>query len=429
MVTEKYLAACATEGGGLRDVMAEAEFPAVFTEAWEKYLLPRPLFSEEGRTRRAAADLAGLFTLMASLPDRLFDGDRRKFCAAIGADERRTALMTALGGEPHLYGRADLYDDGTRFRLLEFNIGSELGGVDVSEVNRVLLAHPEFAEFAGEHGLSHVDTPAAIARQFVRATQKEAPVVATLEAIGGLMAYEPLHRSFQETMKRCGIELLLGEVDQVEVKGGRLFLHGRPIDLVLRYYSVNQLARDPRNDVHAETVMRAHEDGKVVLWTPLSSTMLSYKSCLPLISDPDLCGDLTPDENALIERILPWTRTLTPGLVEQVRAEREELILKPFAGLAGRGIHAGWDQTDREWAETISDCLDRDHIVQRRVVPVREPVMDPASGAVQDWLVVWGLFVFPEEYGGASCRAVPSGGTSVVNLGSKGAKVASAFHY
>ncbi|NED58061.1 hypothetical protein G3I24_45120, partial [Micromonospora aurantiaca] len=99
---------------------------------------------------------------------------------------------------------------GSQFRLLEFNIGSELGGVDMSELNRGLLADEEFAGFADAAGLSTVDTPAAIARQFVQATGKEAPVVATLEAIGGMAAYESLHLSFQETMKRYGIELLLG---------------------------------------------------------------------------------------------------------------------------------------------------------------------------------------------------------------------------
>lgn len=427
MVTSAFIDAC---DGPLRGVMSDVELPPVFADAWGKYLLSRPLFSSLTRTRQAADDLTGLFTVMASLPDRLFGGDRRAFCAAIGADPRRTELMTRFDGEPILYGRADLYDDGSEYRLLEFNIGSELGGVDISEANRSLLAHKEFGAFAEEHGLSTVDTPAEIARQFVRATQKEAPVVATLEAIGGMAAYEGLHRSFQDTMKRYGIELLMGEVDQVQDKDGRLYLHGRPLDLILRYYSAHQVARDPRNDEPVETVMRAYAEGKVALWTPLTASMFSYKSCLPLVSDPDMRAELSPDENALIDRILPWTRTLVPDLVDQVRAEREQLILKPFAGLSGRGIRVGWDQTDREWSETVAECLRGDYIVQRRVVPVTEPVVDAKTGAVEDWLAVWGLFVFPDGYGGAFCRAVPSsGGASVVNLGTKGARVCSAFHY
>ncbi|WP_433465538.1 hypothetical protein [Spirillospora sp. CA-128828] len=424
MVTSRYL-----DDPRLTDVMADVEMPPLLGEAWSGRLLPRPLFSSRERTRRAAADVADLFGLLTSLPDRLFGGDRRAFCAAVGADERRAALMTRLDGEPVLCGRADLHDDGERFRLLEFNVGSELGGVDISEVNRALLGTKVFAEFAEEHGLSTVDTPAVLARQFVQATQKEAPVVATVEGIGGIAPYEALHRSFQESMKRHGIELVFGELDQVRERNGRLYLHDRPIDLVLRYFSAHQVVRDPRNAEPAEAVMRAHEKGRVVLWTPLSSSMFSYKSCLPLLSDPDLRADLPPEANALIDRLLPWTRKLTPDLVDLVRDERERLILKPVAGLSGRGIRAGWDRTDAEWAETVAECAREDFIVQRRVAPVLEPVRDVESGAVSDWLAVWGLFVFPEEYGGVWCRTVPSGAASVVNLGTKGARVSSAFHY
>lgn len=413
----------------LREVMADVELPPSLAGAWRNHLLSRPLFSERARIRRAADDLTTLFKLMAALPDRLFDGDRRRFCAAIGADERRTALMTAFGGEPVLCGRADLYDDGEQYRLLEFNVGSELGGVDMSEVNRGLLTHKEFAEFADEHALSTVDTPAALARHFVQATQKEAPVVATVEGLGGIAQYESLHHSFQESMGRHGIELHYGELDQTHVKNGRLYLRDRPIDLVLRYFSANQIVRDPRNEEPAKAVLRAHEEGKVALWTPLTSNMFSYKSCLPLVSDPDMRADLSPEENDLIDRILPWTRTLTPDLSDRVRAEREHLILKPFAGLSGQGIRVGWDMTDREWAETVADCMKENYIVQRRVVPVTEPVMDPRTGTVEEWLNVWGLFMFPDGYGGAWCRTVPSGGAPVVNLGTKGARIAPAFHY
>lgn len=429
MVTGKYLDACAAEDGGLRDVMAAAEFSAPFREGWGRYLLPRPMFIEQERIRAAADDVAGLFDLLAGLPDRLFDGDPRKLCAAIGADERQAALMTRLADRPPRYGRADLYDDGSALRLLEFNVGSELGGVDVSEAGRALLATEAFGAFAAEFGLGHVDTVEAIARQFVAATGKDAPVVASLEAIGGMPKYLALQRSFQESVKRCGVEVLLGEVDEVERRGGRLYLRDRPVDLVLRYFTVGQLCRDPRNDPHVERIVRAHEAGEVVLWTPLTSAMFSYKSCLPLVSDPELRGELSAEEAALVDRILPWTRMLTPDLADLVRAERANMIIKPIGGLGGTGVHAGWDQTDREWAETVAACTGRGHIVQRRVRPRPEPVMDPRTGAIEEWSAVWGVFTVPDGYGGAFCRAMPSGTGSVVNLSGKGARIAPVFHY
>ncbi|GGU94973.1 hypothetical protein GCM10010182_09040 [Actinomadura cremea] len=424
MVTAKYLDACAADPA-LRNVMASADLPESFAEAWGKYLLPRPMFCDEDGVRRAADDLSGLFRLLTSLPDRLFGGDVRAFCAALGMDERRIDIMSRFSGEPILYGRADLYQEGSGYRLMEFNVGSELGGVDVSESGRALLEARPFRAFAEDHGLTHVDTTAAIARQFVQATGTDAPVVATLEGVDGIAAYEALHRSFQDAMRRHGVDLVYGEVDQVQTRDGRLYLHGKPIDLVLRYYSTNQIARDDRNERPAETVQRAHEDGRVVLWTPVSNGMFGYKSCLALLSG---C-DLPPGDRALVDRVLPWTRALTPDLAERVRAERETVILKPVAGLSGRGIRAGWDQTDREWAGTVAECLREPYIAQRRIVANREPVMDPGTGEITDWSAVWGVFAFPDGYGGAFCRAVPDGGGSVVNLGTTGARVTSVFHH
>ncbi|MFD0899471.1 hypothetical protein [Actinomadura sediminis] len=424
MVTRKYLDACAADPA-LRTVMASAELPEPLAAAWGKHLLPRPMFCDEAEIRGAADDLSALFRLLTSLPDRLFGGDVRAFCAALGMDERRIDIMTRFSGEPILYGRADLYHDGSGYRLMEFNVGSELGGVDISEVNRPLLATPPFRAFAEDHGLTHVGTPAAIARQFVRATGKDAPVVATLEGVGGIAAYETLHRSFQDAMRRHGIDLVYGEVDQVQTRNGRLYLHGKPIDLVLRYYSSNQIARDDRNERPAETVQRAHEDGRVVLWTPVSNGMFGYKSCLAMLSE---C-DLPPGDRALVDRVLPWTRRLTPELADRVRAERETTILKPIAGLSGHGVRAGWDQDDREWADTVTECLREPYIAQRRIVPNREPVLDPATGESTDWSAVWGVFAFPDGYGGAFCRAVPDGGDSVVNFGATGARVTPVLHH
>lgn len=423
MVTHKYLDACAADPA-LRDAVASADLPDAYAAAWRNYLLPRPMFCAEDGIRSAADDLARLFGLLTSLPDRLFGGDVRAFCGALGMDEHRSGIMTRFTGDPVLYGRADMYQDASGFRLMEFNVGSELGGVDVSELNRPLLGTGAFGAFAADHGLAHVDTPAAIARQFVRATGRDDPVVATLEGVGGIAPYEAMHRSFQASMRRHGIDLVYGDVDQVQTRNGRLHLHGKPIDLVLRYYTPNQIARDDRNVRPAETVQRAHEDGRVVLWTPVSNGMFAYKSCLALLSG----ADLAPGERALVDRVLPWTRHLTRDLAEFVRAERDTMILKPIAGLGGHGIRTGWDQTDREWADTVAECLREPYIAQRRIVPNREPVMD-RDGRVTDWTAVWGVFAFPDGYGGAFCRTVPADGGSVVNIGTTGARVASVFHH
>ena len=48
----------------------------------------------------------------------------------------------------YLLGTADIYHDGTNFRLMELNLGSPVGGQDNAMLNEVLLEHPAVAESA-----------------------------------------------------------------------------------------------------------------------------------------------------------------------------------------------------------------------------------------------------------------------------------------
>ncbi|MCZ0982406.1 hypothetical protein O1L60_35520 [Streptomyces diastatochromogenes] len=115
----------------------------------------------DGRVRPGPG---GLFGLLLSLPERLFDGDVERYAAEIGLAPPLVALLRRAGsGVPAKLGRADAYHDGTAFKLLEFNLGSEVGGLDMDVFNQSLLRVPEFAGFAREHGLAHVDIAARIA--------------------------------------------------------------------------------------------------------------------------------------------------------------------------------------------------------------------------------------------------------------------------
>jgi hypothetical protein len=444
-VTDRYLQECLRPGSQLRQVMAEATFPPRFFESCGKRLLGRPFFIEEAQIRRVADDLVHLFDLLVSLPGRLFGGDLDRYCEVLGIDRRRAALMRRFGGgRPTLYGRADLYHDGTSFKLLEFNVGSELGGTDRAEISRALLEVDAFRVFADEHRLGYVHTGREVAKLLRRAaepiTSSDRPVVALLEADGGLAPYLHLVNSFQEMMRGLGIDLLLGEVSQVREQGGRLFLQGKPIDVVLRYFSVDQICEDPDGEAIVEPIFRAHEEGRVALLTTMESTLYANKGTMALLSDPRFRDAYSADEIALVDRLLPWTRSLVEGpvqvgaetvdLVEYCRANRGRLILKPRDDFGGSGIVVGWEKTDHEWKEALVSCGEGRYVAQERVRPRREPVVDPQTGVVSDWVAAWDAFLTPDGYAGSHIRALPAGEGSIIGMGATpAARTTGVFYY
>src|SRR5947207_2954099 len=82
-ITELYIEQC-TRDVQLRRTVHQAVFPEVFTETVADKLLSRPLFAPRERLLRFADDLATIFGLMISLPNRLFGGDLYRYCDAVG---------------------------------------------------------------------------------------------------------------------------------------------------------------------------------------------------------------------------------------------------------------------------------------------------------------------------------------------------------
>ncbi|HET7666134.1 MAG TPA: hypothetical protein VFK56_08705 [Mycobacterium sp.] len=440
-VTTDYVDECFGNSSSLRRAAAEIELPPTYSNSYGKLVLARPLFVDHDQITGFADDLTALFTLLTSLPARCFDGDLQRYCAALRMDERLADLMR-LGatGRPELYGRADAYHDGTSFRLLEFNVGSELGGIDAAQLNRAFLDVASFRDFADHHQLSYIDTAAVLADALRAAAHRVSssgePVVALLEGPGGLKDHEHVFAAIQEAVQGHGIDLLLGEIDQVGFRNGKAVLDGIPVDVVLRYFTAGQLLDYPTGRSAMDMLMRAHRTGDTVLFTPLESGLFATKTSLALVHDPRLREEFTVAERELVDRIVPWTRVVSTGiatdrreLLDACRAQREALILKPGVGYGGVGAVLGREVSDREWSDTLIAIKDGDYVVQRIVSPASEPVCNPDTGAPEDWRANWGIFTTKAGYAGAFVRALKAHDGSVISYSNPGTRGAGVYTY
>lgn len=431
-VTRSYLDECAAEGrDGLRGVVDHLRFPPHFTTAFDGRVLGRPLFVEETAIRGVADRLMRFHDLIVSLPGRLHGGDVFAYGEALGLDRRSVELVRRNGLVPPIpYGRADLHRDGDSWRLLEFNIGADLGGMErTGDIPRALMDVPRFREFAEKHRLTYPDIGAGIARMLTRCAESVSaagtPVVVMLESNGRVAQYRKYMLPFQEYMRGKGIDLRLAEVGELSSPGGKIHLDGTPVDVILRYVSVDQILADPEVAGAMEPVFRAHEEGRTVQLTPICTDLHGNKGILPMLHDPRFRAALAEEELALIDGMLPWTRSMAEGtvevdgdvvdLIDYCRAHREELILKPNNDARGGGIVAGWETSDGDWRRALTECDRRRFLVQRKAPAQPEPVQDAETGEVRDWLATWGVYLTDEGYAGTYIRALSeSAGSAVV---------------
>ncbi len=429
-VTARFLEEGADPRSPLRGVAAGLPLPPALATAAGERLLPRPLFAPQGAVDRAADDAVRLFGLLTSLPQRLFDGDLHAYCHALGIDERTRRLITRLGGSaPPLYGRTDMSFDGTSFRLLEFNIASELGGIDRAGTLPALWARAAgFASFADEHRLTYLDTGRRVADTLRTAarpvTGDRTPVVALLEGPGGLARFGAVWEAVAELMRAQGLDFRVGEVTGVRRRRGRIHVDGARVDLVLRCFSADEILGTPSGESLVEPLFSAHEDGDVVLWTPLECHLFSNKGALALLSSPAGRHTLCADDRALVDRLLPWTRTLAhdartrdPDVFHDCLTRQEELVLKPRAQYGGTGVVAGWETSRSDWRSALESVDTGGAVIQRRADSRLEPVHDPATGRTEDWRCVWSLFLTPQGHAGTYARALPAVHGSVVGMG------------
>jgi hypothetical protein len=231
---------------------------------------------------------------------------------------------------------------------------------------------------------------------------------------------------------------MLGELSQLSERAGRIVLDDVPLDLVIRCFSVNQIIDDAAGQAAYDLMCRACERNSLVLYTPLETFLFNDKGTIALLSDAQFGDRFSRDERQLIDRLIPWTRTLRErrtefngepvDLISFCLEFQDDLVLKPSAGYGGIGVVTGWETGKEEWADLLRRNVGGPFVVQSRVTPAAEPVVNPDTGAVEEVVVTWGIYMSDTGYAGAVMRAAPLGGGGVINFGTH-ASVTGLFTY
>ncbi|MEV5259479.1 hypothetical protein AB0L02_15670 [Streptomyces anulatus] len=415
--------------------------------AYQDRFLNGPAFLHESELRTLVGDLHTVYGLLRSLPERGFDGSVTALAAAVGLDPLQSALITrsARTGSLLPLGRADLYHDGTGFKLLEFNITSALGGFENADINRAMLAYPPLEEFVRSHGLRYEDTLGHMVRTMyaecaANIPAGRAPVVAVVDTVENFAVVGPRLRVFAEKLADYGVEGIACDLGEITYPNGRPTASGRTVDVVFRYFLPEDLT-DPTAAAQLEPLLTAVEQGRLGLFSRLDAELYGNKGTLAMLSDEQHRDRYDAAELACLDRLLPWTRyvrphTTDPGgtrvdLLPHALVHQHELILKPTLLHGGNGIIAGWQVDPAEWETRVTSAMNGPFVLQRRVRPAAEPFPD-GTGGVRELFLNWGLYLGArgaedDGYAGGFVRGSADPGVGVVSMGS-GATVGCVFH-
>lgn len=404
---------------------------ARFREWFTRPLLARPTILDDAQTRQLGTDLPAMLSILQSLPQRLFDGDQLAFARAIGWTQRSVAhALEHLSGPPVPLGRADLVNTPSGFQMVEYNTSSSLGSFEFGELCRAVLTDDAFGPFAESAGLYHVDPLASMVDTLLSTTghgPADRPVIALVE-----WPTTPISVNsslFVDLMVDLGFRVVAGTLDELSLTGDGLFLGDVRIDIVYRVFLLKAIADDPAAPEVLATLIEAVRTGAVGLFSPVNADLYGTKTCMALVSDERNRQRFTPGELEIIDRVLPWTRSMAdPAITEYVLAHREELVLKPSIGHAGLGVVAGWLRTPEEWAVDVRTALRGEFVVQRRARSVAERFPGAAPGDPHSACFLhWGMFVTGGGLAGGFVKGLLDRAQDVRYLGD-GSHVGCVFH-
>ena len=103
-----------------------------------------------------------------------------------------------------------------------------------------------------------------------------------------------------------GFDAVYEDPRALTFEGGRLWAKGKAIDLVYRRVLTNEFLE---KEAEVKALFDAYEAQAVVMVNPFRSKTAHKKACFALLSGDHLGTDwMTREEQAVVERTIPWTR-------------------------------------------------------------------------------------------------------------------------
>lgn len=293
--------------------------------------------------------------------------------------------------------RPDLLVERGQPRIVEFNIGTRLGGGTLAP--RMAQG---YARLCPEAGLCPPPS-AVIARSqaMVQALGGEVgdgkrrrlaiPAYWTVDEAGRRRQNKKVKKLVLAEVMRAGFEVVRPDLGELRLDAtGRLLAADEPIDLVLIQWGSAETAHIVDGVGGLAALRGADRAGTVALFPRTESVLISSKTVLAWLHEDADAGLLAPTDRHLVRTHVPRTAVLgldgpaAEGSGPQgLTSERDRVVLKPAVGRSGDGVLFGSRTTQQDWLSQAMDAAREAPVVlQERVEPdqVTMPFFDQVSG-------------------------------------------------
>ncbi len=232
----------------------------------------------------------------------------------------------------------------------------------------------------------------------------------------------------KEYFESKGYPTVIVDPRELKFKDGKLYHEDFRVDLIYRRVIFKELWAHRKE---AGDLLKAYMKGKVCVVNPFRSKLAANKAVLSILSNPAYDFLFTPEEIAIREKHIPWTRRVVDAkkfyggkkdfLKELILEHQESLVLKPAEGYGGKDVQIGNETSKADWEKTLLRAMraDENWVVQEFVpIPTMSvPVLKKTGVKIVEKKVNLNPFVFGGRYAGSMARLSDE---SVINVSAGG---------
>ncbi len=287
------------------------------------------------------------------------------------------------------FARVDTFldEDDYRIRFCEFNGDGSSGMNENREITNSIVASEAFRVFSEGHAVRGCDLfePWVDAFLGIYATHEhrvEKPRIAICDYLENGVVDE--FHLFADLFRGRGYECAVADVRELSFDGETLRdASGGRVDAIWR--------RCVTNDVidhwdESQGLIEAVRAEKVALIGSFAGHIVHDKQIFEVLFKPETCAFLTAEEISFVEETVPLTAFLDDSAVNlaQIRANKDEWIIKPSDHYGADDVYAGCAQSEERWGELIdafaNGAAGHPFIVQRYIRPFKTETLPPDTG-------------------------------------------------
>ena len=398
----------------------------------------RPFFlspEDEQRVRIVAETIAALGerVVAAALEDRALFAQFR-----LRPEEERLARLHAGYGFASTASRLDAFLLPDSLKFAEYNGESPAGAGYSEALAEIFNDLPMMAQFSKHYDVHSYPLSAKLLDALVMSyldwggTSKR-PQIAIVDwcEVPTWSEFEILKERFE----KMGVPVVLSDPGDLIFDGKTLAAHGTKIDLVYRRVLINDVVGRPKE---CEALVRAYAANAVCVANTFRCKIPHVKAFFAVLTDERNGALFSHREREVIRHHIPWTRVVGDTstahygehieLLDFMRKNRSNLVLKPSDEYGGSGVTLGWETSEHDWDEAIERAISagatksagQTWIVQERIAIRRElfPYITPNKTVeFRDMLVDFAPYLFRGKLAGFLTRLSATGLANVTSGG------------